>query len=125
MAGTHSSRFSPSSRKRTTIARASHWSFLAVTDFEQALERSEGGEFLEMRSFSAGLPGGFRRTRKTRGFLGWELEQYLGEMAKLPHDKFWQGIVQYYKEYKPFDICNLVLSCDILSCDACQSVETN
>ncbi len=58
------------------------------------------------------------------GDIGWVFGQYLGEKTKPPCDPFWQEIVQYYKEFKPFDVCNLVLSRDILSCNACPTVET-
>ena len=58
------------------------------------------------------------------GDIGWVFGQYLGERSRPPRDKFWQEIVEYYKELKPFDICNLLLSRDILTRDACQPVET-
>ena len=47
------------------------------------------------------------------GFIGWTLGQYLGEKAKPPRDKLWQEIVQYYKDYKPFDVSDLVEVRDI------------
>ena len=43
------------------------------------------------------------------GSIGWPFGQYLDPNAKPPHDKFWQEIVQYYREYKPFDACDLLL----------------
>ena len=47
------------------------------------------------------------------GFLGWRFGEYLEANAKPPKDKFWQEIVQYYKERKPFDICDEEMSRDI------------
>jgi energy-coupling factor transporter ATP-binding protein EcfA2 len=47
------------------------------------------------------------------GFLGWRFGEYLEGNAKPPKDKFWQEIVQYYKERKPFDICDEEMSRDI------------
>ena len=47
------------------------------------------------------------------GFLGWRFGEFLESNIRPPRDKFWQEIVQYYKERKPFDACNEELSRDI------------
>jgi ABC-type cobalamin/Fe3+-siderophores transport system ATPase subunit len=47
--------------------------------------------------------------KRYNGFLGWEYEQYLDERAKLPRSKLSRDIVVYYRGYKPFNVCNLVL----------------
>jgi hypothetical protein len=47
------------------------------------------------------------------GFFGWRFGEYLEKGVKPPKAKFWQEIVQYYKECKPFDICTEELSRDI------------
>jgi len=47
------------------------------------------------------------------GFLGWRFGEYLENDVKPPKDKFWQEIVRYYEERKPFNICDQELSRDI------------
>ena len=61
--------------------------------------------------------------KRYNGAFGWEFERFLGEKAEPPKDKFWQEIVQYYRKYKPFDMCDLCLTRDILSPGACQPFE--
>jgi hypothetical protein len=63
--------------------------------------------------------------KRYNGFLGWDFERFLGEKTKPPHDKLWQEIVEYYKEFKPFEVCKLVLARDILSGDPCSQIETH
>ena len=41
--------------------------------------------------------------------LGWEMGLYLDEKAKPFRSKFRQEIIQYYREYKPFDVCDCEL----------------
>jgi uridine kinase len=41
-----------------------------------------------------------------RDSLGWEMGLYLDERTKPFRSKFRQEIIQYYREYKPFDICD-------------------
>jgi len=62
--------------------------------------------------------------KRYNGHFGWDFGRFLGEKAKPPHDKLWQEIVQYYKRFKPFDVCKLVLARDILSGDPCWPIET-
>jgi hypothetical protein len=47
------------------------------------------------------------------GCIGWTFGQYLMEKAKPPRDRLWREIVQYYKDYKPFDASDLVKMRDI------------
>jgi hypothetical protein len=49
------------------------------------------------------------------GICGWEYEYYLGEKSKIPKSKLTKEVVQYYKDYRPFDVCNLVLSRELTS----------
>ena len=58
--------------------------------------------------------------KRYNGLFGWEFGQYLSENARPPHDKLWQEIVQYYREYEPFGACNLVLYRDV-----CQPIVIN
>ena len=48
------------------------------------------------------------------GFSGWEYGYYLSETAKQPKSKLTQNIIRYYKEFKPFEICDLFLSRDLV-----------
>jgi hypothetical protein len=48
------------------------------------------------------------------GFAGWEYSYYLNEKAKPPKSKLMQDIVEYYKEFKPFEVCDLFLSRDLV-----------
>lgn len=41
--------------------------------------------------------------------LGWEMGLYLDERTKPFRSKFRQEIIQYYREYKPFDVCDYEL----------------
>lgn len=47
------------------------------------------------------------------GFLGWRFGEYLKAGVKPPKDPFWREIVQYYREWKPFDRCDVEGSRDI------------
>ena len=47
--------------------------------------------------------------KRVKDSLGWEIGLYLDERTKPPKSKFWQEIVLYYREYKPFEICNYEL----------------
>jgi hypothetical protein len=53
--------------------------------------------------------------KRFNGFVGWELESYLNPKSSLPHSKTDKDAVLYYRECKPFDVCNLVLQRDV--CD--------
>lgn len=48
------------------------------------------------------------------GFVGWEYGHYLSEKAKPPKSKLTQDIVAYYKEFKPFETCDLPLSRELV-----------
>lgn len=43
------------------------------------------------------------------GILGWEYEQYLDERAKLPHSLLRKEIAEYYRQFRPFDVCDVIL----------------
>jgi adenylate kinase family enzyme len=43
------------------------------------------------------------------GMVGWEYQHYLNERVKLPHSRLRRDIAQYYRDYRPFDVCNLVV----------------
>jgi len=47
--------------------------------------------------------------KRYNGCLGWEYEQYLNVRAKLPRSTLSRDIVEYYRAYKPFNVCNLVV----------------
>jgi hypothetical protein len=53
--------------------------------------------------------------KRLNGFVGWELESYLNPKSTLPRSKSDRDAVQYYREHKPFEVCNLELSHDV--CD--------
>jgi len=42
------------------------------------------------------------------GSFGWEYNSYLGETAKPPKSKLARDIVHYYREFRPFEVCDLV-----------------
>lgn len=44
-----------------------------------------------------------------RDSLGWEMGLYLDERTKPFGSKLRQEIIQYYREYKPFDVCDYEL----------------
>ena len=48
------------------------------------------------------------------GFVGWEYGYYLSEKAKPPKSKLMQDIVKYYKEFRPFETCDLFLSRELV-----------
>jgi hypothetical protein len=48
------------------------------------------------------------------GFVGWEYGHYLSKNAKAPKSKLTQDIVEYYKEFKPFETCDLLLSRELV-----------
>jgi Fe-S cluster assembly ATPase SufC len=43
------------------------------------------------------------------GIFGWEYQQFLNERAQLPRSKLRREIAEYYRQYKPFDVCHLTL----------------
>jgi len=47
--------------------------------------------------------------KKLTGSIGWEIEGFLPQNSKAPRANIWREIVQYYREYKPFEICNRIL----------------
>jgi len=53
--------------------------------------------------------------KRLNGFIGWELGQYLEEGVKPPKSKLVREVVQYYRECKPFEVCNLELCRDVCS----------
>ncbi len=44
------------------------------------------------------------------GILGWEYEHFLNESVKLPHSSLRREITKYYRDYRPFDICDMALT---------------
>ena len=48
------------------------------------------------------------------GFVGWDFEQYLNPKVKLPRSRLTAEVVMYYRQYKPYQICDCEMSRDIL-----------
>jgi hypothetical protein len=47
--------------------------------------------------------------KRIRDSMGWELGLYLNVRSELPRLGLWQEIVLYYREYKPFEICDYLI----------------
>jgi hypothetical protein len=63
--------------------------------------------------------------KRLDGCLGWRFGEYSDERVKPPKDPFWREIVQYYKEWKPFDRCNVEVSRDICEQPGSSSADHN
>jgi hypothetical protein len=48
------------------------------------------------------------------GFVGWEYGHYLSEKSKPPRSKLMQDIIAYYREFRPFESCDLFLSRELV-----------
>ncbi len=47
--------------------------------------------------------------KRLAGAIGWEVGGFLPQSVKPPRSALWREIIQYYREYKPFEICDCTL----------------
>jgi len=47
--------------------------------------------------------------KRLNGIAGWEYADHLQGKSKPPKSKLTREVLQYYREFKPFEVCNVML----------------